>query len=77
MFLILQASKLKHTQKLLSWTELKDILACFCYKGVIKMLTNETTINTLLKYGFSWEEVDYYIRNPEELEKLIIKIEKS
>lgn len=41
------------------------------------MLTNETTINTLLKYGFSWEEVDYYIRNPEELEKLIIKIEKS
>jgi len=41
------------------------------------MLTNELTIKTLLQYGFTWIEIDYYIRNPKELQKIINEIEKS
>lgn len=41
------------------------------------MLTSESITNTLLKYGFSWEEVEHYIRNPRELNNLINQIENS
>lgn len=41
------------------------------------MLTDEVTIKTLLEYGFTWQEVDYYIRHPRELERLIEEIENS
>lgn len=36
--------------------------------------TYETTIKTLLQYGFSWDEIEYYTRNPKELEKLFESI---
>jgi len=34
-------------------------------------MTSEAITRTLLGYGFTWEEVEYYIRNPKELEKLV------
>ena len=33
------------------------------------MLTNEGIIKTLLSYGFTFEEVDFFLRNPLELKK--------
>lgn len=41
------------------------------------MLTNETIIKTLLDYGFSWDEVEYYIRTPQNLKKLLEKIQNN
>lgn len=41
------------------------------------MLTNETIIKTLLGYGFSWDEVEYYIRNPAELKKILEKMQNN
>lgn len=41
------------------------------------MLTSESITNTLLKYGFSWEEVEHYVREPKELNDLIKQIENS
>lgn len=34
------------------------------------MLTDEVIMKTLLQYGFTFEEVEYYVRNPKELERL-------
>ena len=35
------------------------------------MLNTYTLQKELLSYGFTWEEAEYYIRNPEELKKLL------
>lgn len=35
------------------------------------MLTNEAITKTLLQYGFTFEEVEYYIRNPNKLENIL------
>lgn len=37
----------------------------------------ETTIKTLLQYGFNWDEVEHYTRHPEELEKIFEDIAKN
>ena len=31
----------------------------------------------LLSYGFTWEQVEYYLRNPKELKELLNKLSKS
>lgn len=33
-------------------------------------MTDEDLTKTLLEYGFEWDEVEFYIRNPRELERL-------
>lgn len=38
------------------------------------MLNTYTIEKELLSYGFTWEQVEYFIRNPEELKKFLENI---
>ena len=40
------------------------------------MLNTYTLQKELLAYGFTWQEIEFYIRHPEELEKLLKEIKK-
>ena len=41
------------------------------------MLNTYTLQKELLSYGLTWEETEYYIRNPEELKKLLENLENN
>ena len=41
------------------------------------MINTYTLQKELLNYGFTWDEVEYYLRNPKELQKLLEKIQNN